>query len=582
VEQSVKIRVEAPASAHPMEIAEAIAGPHVLLKAEPVKYSERTFTLYRPLRELSAITQKIYEAQLDKMMREILKYIEKEVVMGSLDKADGPRSFLPSWLQHITGLIKDYHLAFIATTIGPDFLPKGELQRLIDSGILPQDMGFTYQPSPHELPPTPVDWVGESYDYGNVLGQAPGQRANAAIKAEDYPTFKKKKPPKLTEDELAARKWAQSSAATHVTGLGNTVADDFSTIAVEADSAQRKRFQSAIREELDSNIEHRKTWRELASELGHRTKDWARGFKRIAATEKQTAMQEGFVAGLIKREGDPDETYVAKQPAPDACPDCQRLHLINGVPKIFKLSVLIGNGTNVGKKRPAWQPVVGATHPWCGCEIVHVPSGWGFNEEGHMVPLSLRRSQLLAHDLRKSSNLTYTKIVPDKGCAIRVGDPVKRMLIEQVIAQTPPEIFDKRIGVTLITTDHPRVQNPLHDHDLAYWTGNEIRLSITLKPERVPHVVRHELGHSLNVYLMNQWGGVEPVREWHKKLDRVSKDEGYVSDYAKVAPIENAAEATRLYLYDRKVFMLNFPRTFAMLHKAYRAIWVQVDNETAG
>jgi hypothetical protein len=154
-----------------------------------------------------------------------------------------------------------------------------------------------------------------------------------------------------------------------------------------------------------------------------------------------------------------------------------------------------------------------------------------------------------------------------------VSDPVKRAAVEAVINRTPPELFDKRVGVTLITHDHPRTENPMDDHDLAYWTGNEIRIATQLPAERIPEVLRHELGHSLNVYLMHKWGGTAPVRKWHNRLYQVSKREGFVSDYAKTLPIENAAETTKLYLYDRRRLVLHYPKTFAVLDAAYRDLW---------
>jgi predicted DsbA family dithiol-disulfide isomerase len=154
-----------------------------------------------------------------------------------------------------------------------------------------------------------------------------------------------------------------------------------------------------------------------------------------------------------------------------------------------------------------------------------------------------------------------------------VGDAEKVAAIEEIIKETPREIFDKKVGVTFITEDHPRVQNPMDAHDLAYWTGNEIRLDINLPIEKLRHTLRHELGHSLNVYLLHTLGGVDAVKRWHRKLWKISKEEGFVSSYARTLPIENAAETTRLYLYRRAWLMLEYPRTFAELHRVYRSIW---------
>ena len=334
-----------------------------------------------------------------------------------------------------------------------------------------------------------------------------------------------------------------------------------------------------IRDAASENVQHAETWRKLASDIGHKTGDWARDFKRIAATEKQKAMQEGQVAGLIERYGDPDEVQVAKQPNPDACPHCKRLHLkSDGTLRIFKLSELIDNGSNVGKKAPNWQATVGPVHPWCGCEIIQVPEGWGFDEDNNLVPEAMLRSDWLEWDLRKAAKhdapiLSYAAAVPEHGVVVRIADPETRAEVEKVIAKTPPEIFDKKVGITFITTDIPRVQNPLDDLDFAYWSGNEIRLSLMLDPKRIARVLPHEIGHSLNVYLMGQLGSVEAVKAWHRKLYKVSAAEGFVSAYAKREPIENAAEVTMFYLFHRKRLMIRAPRQFAFCHAAYRGIF---------
>lgn len=570
----MQIRVEAPEDADVVDVAQALVGPHILLKAEsvPLKYGERTFKLYKVLRELNEKWTGAYRQQLDKMVRRVWEFVGTNVM--SRPARAHEQMFGSAELHAIRNIVRDYHQAFVVGTIGTDFIAPDEVQRLIDDGYLPQDLNFTYQPAPKEKPPDVMRAVRSAYDYGLSLGKTPPLRDMTQIKQMSAETFASRRPPKLTAQEEAARVWAQQSAAKEVVGLGNTVAEDFSTIAIEADAGLRAQYQGEIAETVDASIARQESWRKAASEMGHKTGDWSRDFDRIAATEKQKAMQHGMVAGLIDREGDPKNIYVAKQPAPDACPDCMRLHTEGGGKlRIFKLSTLMNNGSNRGRKRIEWKAVVGVMHPWCGCELIHVPAGWGFDEDGNLMPQDMLRSELMQHDLMKASDLDYGGTVPTSGIAIRVGDPVKRLLIEEVVAETPPEIFDINVGVTLITTDHPRVQNPLDEHDLAYWTGNEIRLAVNLKPSKVKEVMRHELGHSLNVYLMHQMGGIPPVRRWHNKLWKVSKDEGFVTKYARTNAIENAAETTRLYLYERKHLMQNWPRTFSMLRAAYKNIW---------
>lgn len=535
----------------------------------------RTFDTQPLLAALHTSIGKAYSAQLRRLLTAIGEYMEIAVMRG------GTLLFTPADIEHIRALVRDYHLAFVVGAVHPDAAAPQVVQRLIDEGILPQDLAFMHRPqTPRHLPPVRQTLIDTSFEYGRSLGplrEHPAMRAPAPAAEMVLGEFEARRSPPLTPEERGALDWARTSAATHITGLGDRFAGDLATRAVEADRGQRKRYEQLIRDQVALNIEKRQSWRKLASEIGDATGDWSRNLKRIAATESHGAMQAGIAAGLKKREKkEAEDIYVAKQPAPDACADCVRLHLVAGpgsAPRVFKLSELEANGTNVGKKRKGWKAVVGATHPWCGCELIHVPEGWAFDADGNLVPEFMTRAGYLVSDLRKAMDMTYGDAVPERGVVIRVGDPKLREACERIVAITPPEIFDKRVGVTLITTDMPRVQNPLDEHDFAYWTANEIRLMHNLPPEKIERVLPHEIGHSLNVHLMNKFGGVQPVRAWHDKLWAISKEEGFVSDYATKLPIENAAEVSMLYLYNRKRLLLVFPRQFAFVHRDYREVF---------
>ena len=535
---------------------------------------DRTFDRLPAMAELHRMVGQAYGAQLRRMMQVIDEYVSQIAAMRS-----GPHLITPTDLAHIREIISDFHLAFAAGVIHPEAIAPKVLQGLVDKGILPQDLAFTYQPvTPRDLPPSRLSMVDTSFDYGRALIPLHEPR-RPHLRAVSLEAFSAVPMTPLSTEESAARDWARHNAAMHITGLGDKFTADLSGRVLDADREQRRKYEELIRRRVSTAIAKRETWRSIATEIGEETEDWSRGLRRIAATESHTAMQNGVAEGLKTRTGKAaEEVWVAKQPAPDACVDCVRLHLTGGKgssPRIFKLSDLEDNGTNVGKKRAGWKAAVGATHPWCGCDLIHVPEGWEFDEDGNLVPQSLKRSEWLDHDLRKAFDMTYGDAVPDEGIAVRVGDPQVRQAVDAVIAVTPPEVFNKKVGVTLITTDIPRVQNPLDDHDFAYWTANEIRLMNDLPAWKIERVLPHEIGHSLNVYLMNKLGGVKPVRAWHDDLWKISKDEGWVSDYAKKLPIENAAEVSMLYLYNRKRLMLDYPRQFAFVHKHYRPIFAK-------
>lgn len=66
------------------------------------------------------------------------------------------------------------------------------------------------------------------------------------------------------------------------------------------------------------------------------------------------------------------------------CRHCIRLFLTGGIgsrPKVFKLSELRANGTNIGKKVADWKPTESTVHPFCRCEIKFLPQGWVWDEQ---------------------------------------------------------------------------------------------------------------------------------------------------------------------------------------------------------
>jgi hypothetical protein len=551
-----------------------------------------------------------------------------------------------------------------------------------------------------------ADGVERSYVYGRLLSMASTEAERAAVRAMSVTELVDAvQKVRLTADERASVDWARHHAGELCRGLGNVVTADMRTVAIEADKALRGQYVADIAEGVEAGLTKRDAWRKIASALGHKTGDWARDMRRVAATEKQAAVEEGVADGIQKRAG--AEARVAKVPEPGACADCRRLFLDGGKPRIFSLAELRANGTNVGVKRANWKPVLGTVHPWClppgqlvrtrrgnvrvedvevgdhamthlgryrrvratsrrwhqglivvirlselprdrleltlehevrtrrrwlpaaevglndallrpavsafdpvehvsryryegfvhnlavdedesyaaqgvavhncACGVTEVPEGFEVAEDGTLE--RLERSQTLWRDLTKAivgpppPTLTYGDSVPQEGVVVRVGDPEMRSAVDRVVADTPPGVFHRDVAVTLITTDTPRPGNPLEEHDLAYWTGNEIRIMQTLPVARVDYCLRHEIGHSMNVWLIRKLGSVPAVREWHDGLWAVSKDEGWVSEYAKREPIENAAEVLRMYLYERQRLMLRFPRQFSFVHKAYREVW---------
>lgn len=297
----------------------------------------------------------------------------------------------------IRQIIQDYHHAFIINALSPDAVSAEILEKLKEKGLINVQ----------------VNSIQEAYIYGQLLAAL----ENKNITKMGYTEFKnylRKNPVPLTDIEKRAASMAALNAAQYVTGLGNRVNLATGDVLLEADAKLRSKLETTIKTSVQENIERRQSIKQLKSNLGWLTKDWSRDFDRIAVTEKQFAMLRGQADSYRKQHEDP---LVFKRPMPDACKRCNDLYLDeNNHPKIFRLSVLEANGTNVGRKQADWLPTVGPIHPNCKCVMGRVPEGYGFDENDDLVPngeynkvynneADLKASLLFESDLRKSGKL---------------------------------------------------------------------------------------------------------------------------------------------------------------------------------
>lgn len=275
----------------------------------------------------------------------------------------------PQLIQQVKAIIAKHHAAFVVNAFGPDALPAGVVEELRRAGLITS---------------TDAAATDAAYLYGQVMAalEDPKVQTWSVAKVQDWV---RKNPIPLTEVEKQAAKTARLTAAMYCQGLGNVVDKDTGALLIEADHKLREELQDKIQDATAVNIAARETCKALKTDLGWATKDWTRGLDRIAITEKHNAMQQGVSDGMAKKHG--DNTRVALIHMPDACKSCVRLTTgPDGAPRVFRLSQLGHPGTNVGKKQAEWEPCVGSIHPHCQCQLVRVPAGWGFDEEGTLVP----------------------------------------------------------------------------------------------------------------------------------------------------------------------------------------------------
>ena len=120
----------------------------------------------------------------------------------------------------------------------------------------------------------------------------------------------------------------------------------------------------------------------LKQSLRDLSKQANRDWERIVNTEVSNAVGLGSSDRIVSENKDKplEEVYVYKIPVNDAklCKHCRRFFLdSDGSPKVYKLSQLLSNGTNYGKKAADWSPVSGAVHPNCReSQVLELKPGW--------------------------------------------------------------------------------------------------------------------------------------------------------------------------------------------------------------
>lgn len=125
------------------------------------------------------------------------------------------------------------------------------------------------------------------------------------------------------------------------------------------------------------------------------TGDW----NKVAITEMSNAIGIGSVDRIVsdnsKKELDAVFVYRISRKDAKLCKWCNRFYVdSDGSPKVYKLSTLLDNGSNYGKKRDEWIPVTGATHPNERCSgILELRPGFKVNTDGSVTYIGLDKWQ---------------------------------------------------------------------------------------------------------------------------------------------------------------------------------------------
>lgn len=293
----------------------------------------------------------------------------------------------PQQLENIIQEVQRNHILYTAIYAGVDVLTQNEKDILEKYGFKMQGLSL----------------IENQFRFGMLATAIKEQLNNSYAKNLTYNEFKRFMGQTggfpLAEKDLQALSYSKTIAYSDIKGLGNKIATQIQNIAIgadmygfteiESDYKQREDYEKLIRNGTIKTLALKETVQYLASELGTNSMDWARDFDRIANTTLQNAYQAGRSIEYDRLFGDNDSVKYYKDVYNGACKHCIKLYTESGLgskPKLFTMQELRANGTNYGKKPNEWKPIVGATHPFCRCELLSINVSLYDFDNGEWIP----------------------------------------------------------------------------------------------------------------------------------------------------------------------------------------------------
>jgi hypothetical protein len=195
---------------------------------------------------------------------------------------------------------------------------------------------------------------------------------------------------RLSSPQRQALEFIKLEAGNNISGLSNKITNNITNSVVN----NSMKDVLGIREVVGKGVFENKTRAEVASALREYVDDWERDWNRVSHTEMWNAKLHGEIMTILNKESslskNGEDTLVFKRPAWNACNQCKKHYLEDdgATPKVFRLSDLLKNGTNVGKKTSDWLPTAGVLHPNCLCPLSILPNGFTFDSDGEFIPIN--------------------------------------------------------------------------------------------------------------------------------------------------------------------------------------------------
>lgn len=238
----------------------------------------------------------------------------------------------------IRHLIKLYHLNFLFDTIGKDFLSEDEID------FLEKNLGKTKL----DVKRTPI--LDKIFAFGQIVEKIGHENAN-----------------KITLKDL--EDYLKGNVLYIKDKLNKIKAQAYLDVLSKQFQIEKDLRQQILNESNNPNFFISNIYKFIKEKF----EDWSFLGNSISYVS-ETALNQGK-ASEIKLKSNDEDPLVYKVPVGDekTCSNCKRAYLnSNGSPKIFRLSELEGNGTNIGLKPAEWKPTLGGIHNHCRCLLQYL------------------------------------------------------------------------------------------------------------------------------------------------------------------------------------------------------------------
>ena len=192
----------------------------------------------------------------------------------------------PNQLSEIFSIIEVNHVIYGAQVVGTEVLSSEDKQLLKRFGINIDDLKSNFPQ------------LSQSFHWGRLSMALKNQASNVDYK--DFLSYLKKgQYVPLSPKEKYTLEYLQNKTFSHIKGLGDKIRQTANGIIIEEDKALRSKYEDVIQNELQEGVEKRKSVRQIASDIAHKTGDWGRDLNRIVDTEMNNAMQENLAALVV-------------------------------------------------------------------------------------------------------------------------------------------------------------------------------------------------------------------------------------------------------------------------------------------